>query len=189
MTKLKNYNSFEGKVLKEIFQDSQIDANIALIVESYIYEEVIEYRDDDYTDKIKQKYMTKYGEKEGIYQLLYKNGQKMFETNYKKGKEEGLYQYWFLYSEQKQEESYYKEDKRDGICKKWYDNGEIHIIINYKEGKEEGLYQWWYDDGKIHIINNFKDGKRNGEIKQWNERGELICHEIYHEDELIEKIL
>ena len=47
MTKLKNYNSFEGKVLKEIFQDSQIDPYIALIVESYIYKEIITYHKEN----------------------------------------------------------------------------------------------------------------------------------------------
>jgi antitoxin component YwqK of YwqJK toxin-antitoxin module len=34
-----------------------------------------------------------------------------------------------------------------------------------------------------------KEGKKHGELKQWNEQGELTLHEIYHEDELIEKIL
>ena len=34
--KLDNFNSFEGKNLKSVFQDSCIDPFIALIVESYI---------------------------------------------------------------------------------------------------------------------------------------------------------
>ncbi len=37
MLKLINYNSIESKILKELFQDYQIDPCIALIVESYIY--------------------------------------------------------------------------------------------------------------------------------------------------------
>ena len=46
MSKLINYNSIEGKVLKEFFQENMIDPYIALIVESYIYKEVIEYYED-----------------------------------------------------------------------------------------------------------------------------------------------
>ncbi len=37
MSKLINYNSVEGKVLKEFFQEHRIDPYIAMIVESYIY--------------------------------------------------------------------------------------------------------------------------------------------------------
>jgi hypothetical protein len=85
-------------VVKNFFQDHQIDPNIALIVESFIYKEVIEYRDDDYTDKIKEKYMTKYGEKEGLYQSWYDNdifNKHYFECTYKKEKKDGLFQSWY----------------------------------------------------------------------------------------------
>ena len=82
MSKLINYNSVEGKFLKEFFQENMIDPYIALIVESYIYKEVIEYYEDRYyedREQIKKKYMTKYKKREGIFQGWYENGQKMIE--------------------------------------------------------------------------------------------------------------
>ena len=41
MSKLIDYQSEEGKILKPLFQDRMIDPFIANIVESFIYEEVI----------------------------------------------------------------------------------------------------------------------------------------------------
>ena len=131
MSKLTNYNSFEGKVLKEIFQDNLIDPYIALIVESYIYEEVIikYYREcwimaDIYfeEDMIKEKYMTKYGEKEGKYTQYCRNGNKFIENFYIKGKKDGLYQQWNE-NGQKCEECYYKDGKKEGLFQSWWSNG------------------------------------------------------------------
>ncbi len=315
MLKLINYNSIEGKVLKEFFQDHQIDANIALIVESYIYKEVIEYYEDtgartslrdseqlrcDYpaTKQTKEKYTIKYGEKDGLYQEWYEDGQKCEECYYKEGKQEGLHQSWWPngkihiinnYKEGKREGIYqewrldgtkwsetnykndmreglyqewnssgfklteknYKNDKEEGLqqgvregtnirvqynCKDgkkdgleehwytdifylsersdnresgkngqksaefdykdgnilsnkgWYENGQIQREFYYKDGYADGLYQSWWLNGQKMWIRNMKKGKNHGEIKNWNERGELICHEIYNEGELIEKI-
>ena len=82
MNKLENFNSPEKKVLLEVFQ--KMDNWIASIVENYIYAYVRECHDNG---KLKCKYRTKYGEKDGEYNEegdlikdeVYHNGEKITE--------------------------------------------------------------------------------------------------------------
>ena len=159
-----------------------------------------------------EEYVYKDGQKEGLYQSWYSNGQKLEEWYYKKDKKEGFCQGWFrsgklwyncnykedkrdgLYREwcndrQKKIECTYKDGKEEGINKKWYVNGQKWCERNYKEGKYDGFQQCWYENGQKCFEWNYINGKRHGERKEWNEQGQFILHEIYHEGELIEKIL
>jgi antitoxin component YwqK of YwqJK toxin-antitoxin module len=180
MSKLKNYNSIEGKVVKDFFQDHRIDPYIALIVESYIYKKVINYYYDE-PDKVRQKYMIKYGELEGMHQEWNENGQKYIECSYKKNKREGLYQEWYE-DGQKCEECYYKEGKQEGLHQSWWPNGKIHIINNYKEGKREGIYQEWRLDGTKWSETNYKNDMREGLYQEWNSSSFKLTEKNYKND-------
>ena len=174
MSKLINYNSVEGKVLKEFFQENMIDPYIALIVESYIYKEVIEYY--DYTgapypvkEQIKEKYMTKYGKIEGLYQFWYEDNQfdiHYIECTYKNGKREGLFQSWYK-NGQKWQECNFKEGEEEGIFHNWYKSGKKYIERNYKKGKREGLYQSWHENGQYVVLCNYKDDRYDGLYQTW----------------------
>ena len=96
MTKLIDYKSYEAEILKPIFQEKMIDPFIAHLVESFIYKEIINRKKDG---NIVEKYMTKYGVQDGLYEKLYSNGQKWIESKYKEGKLEGLYQSWYFVKE------------------------------------------------------------------------------------------
>ncbi len=162
MSKLIDYKSPEAEILKPIFQEKMIDPFIAHVVESFIYKEVIDCNKDGI---IVEKYMLKYGKKEGLYQTWYKNGQKFIECTYKEGKLDGICKIWHSNGE-KIKEIIYKKGKLDGIYKTWYSDGEKMSECTFKDGKEEGLCKWWYDSGQWSEC-TYKDGKMDGLYQSW----------------------
>ncbi len=180
MSKLINYNSIEGKALKELFQNNMIDSYIALIVESYIYKEVIEYYKDTgaphpATKQTKEKYTMKYGKKEGICYMFNKYGELEKECNYKNGKKEGLeISYKFNKIHKK---TNYKEDKKDGLKEEWYKNGQKYYQHTYKEDKYNGLYQEWFKNGQKKIECTY-----NGVYELWYETGMEGLYEEWYEN-------
>tara|TARA_B110000037_G_C16840753_1_gene391670 strand:+ start:218 stop:625 length:408 start_codon:yes stop_codon:yes gene_type:complete len=68
---------------------------------------------------------------------VYSNGLMMFEANYKNGKLDGLFKFWYL-------------------------NGQLANSSNYKDGELDGLDKGWYEDGRMEYSFNWKDG-----IKQY----------------------
>ncbi len=185
LEKLVNYNSVEGRIFKELCQSHAINPYITLIVESFIYKEIIKYSEDG---NIVEKYMLKYGKLEGLQQEWYKNGQKYIECSYKKNKREGLYQEWYE-DGQKSEECYYKEGKKEGICKRWYDNGQKWSECTYIDEKLEGLYQMWYDNGQKWSECTYKDGKLDGLFQSWSKNGQKWYKCIYKENNVWSKVI
>lgn len=75
-----------------------IDLYISTVVESYIYKEIINYWEPDEIGsalRLKEKFTTRFGKLNGLYQSWHQNGQKIFECVYKEGKREGLCQWWY----------------------------------------------------------------------------------------------
>ena len=98
-----------------------------------------------------------------IYPIYYRNGNIYLEVEFKDGKYNGLYI-------------------------GYYDNGKIHQLNPFKNGLRNGLFKYYYEDGNIWLEIEYKDDLKDGYRKQYNESNKLIKHEIYQDDELIEKI-
>ena len=65
---------------------------------------------------------------------LYDNGQKQWEGNWKDGKEEGLFTWWYR-NEKKLMGRHYKNGKKDGLELFWHENGQKKSEANFKNGK------------------------------------------------------
>ena len=74
---------------------------------------------------------------------------------------------------QKQNESNYKDGKEDGLYLGWYESGQKSSEANYKDGKMYGLQVMWHENGQKEVEGNWKGGKLIS-IKAWNSKGELI---------------
>jgi antitoxin component YwqK of YwqJK toxin-antitoxin module len=88
-------------------------------------------------NKIKEIRYFKYGQKTGIYEAWWENGNKQL-------------QYFFVTGEYQ------------GTCREWNEKGQLSKISNYSKGYEDGLQKWWYDGGKIKANYIIKDGRRYG---------------------------
>jgi antitoxin component YwqK of YwqJK toxin-antitoxin module len=75
-----------------------------------------------------------------------------------KGQREGIWEY--LYPNGNIEASIpFKGGKRDGIEEWFYENGKIHWRIPFKEGKEDGIEESFDEQGNIIRTRHWKDGK------------------------------
>lgn len=87
----------------------------------------------------------KNGLKQGIWET-YENNILISMGDYKDGKKEGIWQYWYD-NGQKMEEGNYRNGLKIGIWVKWYQDGELMWEGEYKEGKRIIKY----DNDKIEI--------------------------------------
>ena len=110
------------------------------------------------------------GKRDGLHTNWHKNGQKKSEINYKDGKIVGLDVSWHD-NGQKSSEKNRKDGKQDGLAAEWYENGKKKLEVNYKDGKIDGLYVTWRYNGEKWIETNYKDGKENGASVQWYKNG------------------
>jgi len=73
------------------------------------------------------------GEREGLWEVFYPNGNIHYRTPYKEG-------------------------KMDGIKERFYENGNIKCRTPYKEGKEDGIEEWFNEQGNITKTTLWKNG-------------------------------
>ena len=57
------------------------------------------------------------------------------------------------------EEGDYKDGKKDGLWTYWYENGQKKREENYKGDKRNGLWTWWDEDGNVTDTETYKNGK------------------------------
>ena len=175
--KLKSGKVFEVPANKLSKEDNKFISSLAkpegVNVEELEFREDIAYlkgSDTPYTGKVFVLYENgkkwiesnyKDGKEEGLHVAWYKNGQKFAEGNYKDGKEEGLHVAWYE-NGQKKAEGNVKDGKPDGLWVRWHKNGQKFAEGNYKNGKGSGRQISWYENGKKKGEVNMKDGKQDG---------------------------
>ena len=81
MSKLKNHNSIEGQLLRDIFNNCSIDPYVTLLIESYIYKDVETYYTSEYLERgylinpnkedIKEQYKIRFEKKHGLHMEFY----------------------------------------------------------------------------------------------------------------------
>jgi antitoxin component YwqK of YwqJK toxin-antitoxin module len=80
------------------------------------------------------------GQREGIWEIFYENGNILRRTSYKEG-------------------------NKDGIAEYFYENGNIESRTSYKEGKKDGIQTFYDEQGNIIETTLWKDGEIIEETK------------------------
>ena len=101
------------------------------------------------------------GQREGLSEYFWKNGNIRWRTPYKNG-------------------------KIDGIAEWFYENGNIKVRIPYKNGKEDGIGEWFYENGNIRYRTPFKGGKEDGIAEEFDEQGNIVETTLRKKGKLIE---
>jgi len=103
-----------------------------------------------------------------------------------KGQREGLWE-WFYENGNIRMRTPYKGGEIDGIEELFYENGNISWRIPYKEGNKDGIEEVFNENGNIHWRTPYKEGKRDG-IQEWfDEQGNIIRTCVWKDGELIEE--
>ena len=98
------------------------------------------------------------------------DGIKISEINYENGEKHGK-EIEYGYNG-KIWEGQYKNGKEDGLFTGWYENGKKKWEETYKYGEYDGLETKWYKNGKKKSEQTWKDGKFISK-KEWNEDGSI----------------
>ena len=89
----------------------------------------------------------------------YDNGQISIKGNFKDGKRDGRWLFYYSSNGQIWTENNFNNGKQDGKYTSYYNNGQIKIEGNYINGLEDGKWTNYNEDGKITYERNYKDGK------------------------------
>jgi antitoxin component YwqK of YwqJK toxin-antitoxin module len=133
-------------------------------------------------------------EREDEYNKWYKNGQLWETCYYSKNKREGEYKRYYPNGDISGR-SFYKDDKLHGPFISLFSNNNKYIECCFHEGKYIGYFTRWHITLTNGIQNKavegffLEGGILNGEYKEWNISGELICHKVYNNGEIIETIV
>ena len=105
--------------------------------------------------KVKGNY--KNGIRDGVFQLLYTQGNLANETCYRKGVKHGAEKMYFV---------------SGNIVNEW----------NYKNGVEHGPRIQYFESGQVEIHSILENGKIQGLMKGYNENGDLLHEDMYKDD-------
>ena len=123
----------------------------------------IEYKDD---------------KEHGVYKE-YCNGKLSIDCNYKNGKKEGKYNFYWD-NGNLSIDCNYADDKIEGEYKSYYYNGQPEKICNYVDDKIEGKYKSYYDNGQLYMECNYVNDEIEGICNIYLENGEIeeICNYV-----------
>ena len=95
------------------------------------------------------------------------------------GEKDGLYQRYYL-DGQPAQTCTFKNGEKDGVQVSRYENGRIASESTFKRGTQNGSYISYYPDGKIHQTCYFVNGQYEGECRLFNPDGSLGSLYSYH---------
>ncbi|MFB6341012.1 toxin-antitoxin system YwqK family antitoxin [Saccharicrinis sp. FJH62] len=117
----------------------------------------------------------------GFKTYYYESGQRMYEGEIKKNRQNGPWTYWYE-NGSKQLEANYVKGSQEGNWK-WYNTEGILIQDGlYKDGLENGQWKHYYDNGSIMDSGRFENGRQEGFWKGWNAKGQVSFEGNYHLD-------
>jgi antitoxin component YwqK of YwqJK toxin-antitoxin module len=94
---------------------------------------------------------------------------------------------WITYDETGKKplaEEHYVKGKEDGVWKYWYPNGQMKQQISLNQGKRHGNTTEWDEKGEKRFEANFVDGKLHGTATRWFPGGRKVVQK-YEEGRLV----
>ena len=87
-------------------------------------------------------------------------------------------------------EGSYNKGKQNGLWKYYYPGGEIaNRELNYKDGKLDGSSKEFSRRGELKSEINYKSNKKNGNMKVFSNKGKLILHVVYKDGVKVKDVL
>ena len=68
----------------------------------------------------------------------------------------------------------YKDGKEDGLFEGFFENGQLKEKGNYKNGSPHGLFEEFFKDGQLKHRRIYKNGTYEGPFEYFDEDGNLI---------------
>jgi antitoxin component YwqK of YwqJK toxin-antitoxin module len=147
-------------------------------------------------------------EADGIYREYYPNGQVFVEGQYKRGRQNGEWLYYFDNGKLNRKATFvdglpdgsreifradgtllakrgFKDGKRDGEWITYDKSGKQPVREeHYVDGKPDGVWKVWFPDGKLKQQITLREGERHGTSTEWDESGEKRAEVNYVDGKL-----
>ena len=91
---------------------------------------------------------------------------KSFNGEFKNGRREGKWIFYYLDGKLKEEREY-KNGSKNGLCKKYSKEGKIDKITSYKDGIKNGKYKEFDSNEKLCLEGVYLNGKKEGLWKNY----------------------
>ena len=134
---------------------------------------IIKEKNGDYLNNKKHNKWTYWSDK----------GQKIEEANYNNGIHNGAHIQWFddKSDQHKKFHVNYKDGKKDGSWHFWYSTGIDSIQSHYKNDVKDGHWIWWRSNGLKDKEGHFKNEKKHGVWTVWNDSTGNAYHKLHQE--------
>jgi len=110
--------------------------------------------------------------------FLYEDNQKYGSGQYKNGKRNGRWSWWYENGRNK-EIIYWESGKKVGSYKKWYENGKLASKIYYDDDKKNGFASAWYINGVKKYEGIYRQGLMDGRWIYWDQNNRIQNEENY----------
>ncbi len=147
-------------------------------------------------------------EAHGAYREFYPNGKLFVEGQYRRGRQNGEWTFYFDNGQQNRK-AIYKDGKPDGPREIFRADGTLsakrgfaeglrngewitydqtgkkpQAEEHYDKGKPDGVWKYWYANGKLKQQISLKQGKRDGVMTEWDDKGEKRFEATFANDKL-----
>jgi antitoxin component YwqK of YwqJK toxin-antitoxin module len=107
-------------------------------------------------------------------------------TNYKNGKQEGLYRSFYPVRTREYEIPYL-QDKISGTARKYFDNGVSEIEAEFKDDQRNGTFREYYKNKVLYNKESYQASKLEGPVKYYYSNGSLKIEAIAHAGKTIKE--
>ncbi|MDC6460800.1 hypothetical protein PQY88_00835 [Gammaproteobacteria bacterium] len=121
----------------------------------------------------------------GILIENFENGQLQFKGNFKKGKKEGVVDFYYRNGQLRKRQHHIK-GKITGIQEQYYEDGQLEFKGTFKDNIEHGPYWIYFQDGQLFSKGSMKEGKYDGLRETYTRGGKLDLKECFKNDETVD---
>ena len=86
-----------------------------------------------------------------------------------------------FYNGQLREKTNYKNGKENGLYESYHENGQLKLKGNFKNGEVDGLIERYFENGQLGSRQNYTDGEKDGLQQIYKRNGKLIKSQCYQD--------
>ncbi len=159
-------------------------------------------------ERVIAKYSDDHFDSDGYYHEFHPGGKKFIEGQFRDGRREGEWTYWFDNGQLNRKVTYrngqlngqwdvfradgtlaakhsFADGLRDGTWVIYDDAGKQPLRLEaYSMGKADGIWKTWFPNGQLQLQASFKQNVRHGTITQWKEDGSTLSESNWADGKL-----
>jgi antitoxin component YwqK of YwqJK toxin-antitoxin module len=151
-----------------------------------VKQEMIREKYDDGKNRVEREvaqFSDNHFEAHGVYREYYPNGQLFVQGQFRRGRQQGEWNFWFENGQQNRK-AVYNNGQPDGAWDVFRADGTLSAKRSFRNGLKDGEWITYDETGKKPLRHEgFVAGKRDGEVKVWFPNGQLKQQIAFKDDQ------